>query len=232
MTFDRFYSIIRPHKAASFNTVKRAKITIFFIIIFSIVFHIPHLFITSNQGRTCVFYATGLDSAANQFYYWSSFIIHFALPFVLLLIMNSVIIYTVARRSQLAVRQSSGMDRQGQGQGQGQNKEKHVEMQIYVILLLVTFSFLILTTPGSLFILYTMYIDYTKSPRAFALFYLSFNIGQKTYYTNFGINFFLYVISGTKFRADLARLFCRKRAPTPGSRINSAEMSTIPSTTD
>ena len=28
MTFERFYSIIRPHKAASFNTVKRAKIII------------------------------------------------------------------------------------------------------------------------------------------------------------------------------------------------------------
>ena len=111
MTFDRFYSIIRPHKAASFNTIQRAKITIVFIVIFSIVFHIPHLFITSNQDRTCVFYATGLDSVVNQLYYWSSFIIHFALPFVLHLIMNSLIIHTVARRSQLAVRQSSVLDR-------------------------------------------------------------------------------------------------------------------------
>ena len=29
MTFERVYSIIRPHKAASFNTMKRATITIF-----------------------------------------------------------------------------------------------------------------------------------------------------------------------------------------------------------
>ena len=27
MTFDRLYSIIRPHKAAAFNTVKKTKIT-------------------------------------------------------------------------------------------------------------------------------------------------------------------------------------------------------------
>ena len=33
MTFERFYSIIRPHKAASFNTVKRTKITILIIVI-------------------------------------------------------------------------------------------------------------------------------------------------------------------------------------------------------
>ena len=229
MTFGRFYSIIRPHKAASFNTVKRAKITIVSIVIFSIVFHIPHLFITSNQGKTCVFYAKGLNSVVNEFYYWISFIIHFALPFVLLLIMNSVIIHTIARRSQLAVRQSSVMNQHGQGQSQGQ-KDKHLETQIYVILLLVTFSFLILTTPGSLFILYSRYIDYTESPKAFALFYLLSNVGQKTYYTNFGINFFLYVISGAKFRADLFRLFRRSKITRTG--LSSVEMNTSLSTMD
>ena len=55
MTFDRFYSIIKPHKAASFNTLKRAKITIVSIVIFSILYNIPHLFITSNQGIIYVF---------------------------------------------------------------------------------------------------------------------------------------------------------------------------------
>ena len=38
MTFERFYSIIRPHKAASFNTVKRAKIIIVGIFVFSFSF--------------------------------------------------------------------------------------------------------------------------------------------------------------------------------------------------
>ena len=35
MTFEHFYSIIRPHKAASFNTVQRAKIIILGIFVFS-----------------------------------------------------------------------------------------------------------------------------------------------------------------------------------------------------
>ena len=48
MTFERFYSIIKPHKAASFNTVKRAKITVICIVIFSIIFNIPHWFISGN----------------------------------------------------------------------------------------------------------------------------------------------------------------------------------------
>ena len=51
MTFERFYSIIHPHKAASFNTYKRAKLSIIFIIIFSFLYNIPHFFISSNTGK-------------------------------------------------------------------------------------------------------------------------------------------------------------------------------------
>ena len=38
MTFERFYSIIRPHKAASFNTVMKAKIII--VCVLYCAFHI------------------------------------------------------------------------------------------------------------------------------------------------------------------------------------------------
>ena len=50
MTFDRFYSIVRPHKAASFNTIRRTKIIISLVIVSSIVFNIPHLFTSDHQG--------------------------------------------------------------------------------------------------------------------------------------------------------------------------------------
>ena len=50
-----------------------------------------------------------------------------------------------------------------------------------------------------------------SSPRGFATFYLAYQIGEKSNYTNNAINFFLYVISGQKFRIDLAKLFlCNK----------------------
>ena len=77
-----------------------------------------------------------------------STVISFFLPFVLLLIMNSVIIHTLRKRSKL-----TRSDTVHQGHGQGQNdgespKSKTSETQIYVILLLITFGFLILTTPN------------------------------------------------------------------------------------
>ena len=58
MTFERCYSIIRPHKAASFNTVRKAKIIIVCIIIFSILYNIPNLFFSTDVGTRCEVYKT------------------------------------------------------------------------------------------------------------------------------------------------------------------------------
>ena len=81
MTFERFYSIIRPHKAASFNTAKRAKIIIACIVSFSVVYNIKHMFITSHQNWQCQPYGAAIGSPMGQAYYWLSFIVNFALPF-------------------------------------------------------------------------------------------------------------------------------------------------------
>ena len=51
MTFERLYSIIRPHKAASFNTVKRCRIIIACIAIVNAAYSLPHLFITCINGE-------------------------------------------------------------------------------------------------------------------------------------------------------------------------------------
>ena len=117
MTFDRFYSIIRPHKAASFNTVKRAKITITSIIMFSVAFNIPPLFVITNSGRECV---PDLSNLPKTLYFWLSYVVQFAIPFILLLIMNSTIIHVLRTRSILQA------EHKDQGQDQGQKNENKV----------------------------------------------------------------------------------------------------------
>ena len=52
-----------------------------------------------------------------------------------------------------------------------------------------------------------MTFDFFSSPQRFAGYFLFYNVGHKLQNTNHGINFFLYVISGHKFRADLVKLF-------------------------
>ena len=205
MTFERFYSIIKPHKAVLFNTVKRAKATIVIVVIVSVFFNIPHLFTTSETLGECTPIRKGIDHIYGQIYSWLTSLLNFFLPFVLLLVMNIVIILTLRTRSELS---------QSQGQFEGQvegNKIKHADKQITVTLLHVTFTFLVLKMPACLILIYVIVFDFTQSPQAFAGYYLFGNIAGQAYFTNSGINFFLYVISGRKFRTDLPKLcLCQK----------------------
>ena len=206
MTFDRFYSIIRPHKAASFNTVTRAKITIICIFTFSLIFNIPHWFTTLNVEWFCLPYGNEIlmVKSYSQVYYWASFVLQFVFPFVSLLIMNSFIIHTLRNRTQSLKIEAPHDNNQDQGKGM-----KTSEKQVFAILLLVTFGFLILSTPMYMYFTLNLFINFTSSPSIFAVNHLVTNIAQKLHYTNHGINFFFYVISGQKFRTDLTKLFKR-----------------------
>ena len=70
---------------------------------------------------------------------------------------------------------------------------------------------LILTTPGYLFFILNLFVNFMVSPKVFAAYHLFSNVAQKLHYTNHGINFFFYVISGQKFRTDLQHLFRRSQ---------------------
>ena len=208
MTFDRTYSILKPHKSASFNTVKRAKVTIVCIVTFCFCFAIPHLFTTLHEGDRCSPIGKVANKLHGQVYSWMTSLLNFFLPFVLLLLMNSVIICTLKRRRSLM----HDVRSEGQGQieikGQGQTaKSRHTDAQITVTLLLVTFTFLVLMMPSCVILIFVLVFDYFKYPQAFSSFYLFRSIVGQTYFTNSGINFFLYVISGEKFRTDLVNLF-------------------------
>ena len=119
---------------------------------------------------------------------------NFTVPFASLLTMNVFIMYTLKSRSNTMLGRSSS-----QGQSQGQTM-RNSERQITITLLLVTFVFLILSIPGLVMVFYTHYIDVRRSAHIFAGYYLFYNVAQKAVYTNHGINFFFYVISGKKIQ--------------------------------
>ena len=200
MTFDRFYSIVRPHKAASFNTIKRTKIIIFLVIVSSIVFNIPHLFTSDHQGWQCQPYAKANRNVYGQMFYWFSCIVAFVIPFVSLLSMNSVIIHKLRTRSILTEKESR------KSGSTDMLPRKNSDTQILIMLLIVTFGFLALVTPAFILFLYVILVDFQTSPQTFARYFLFYSIAQKLRFSNHGVNFLFYVISGEKFRTDLKKL--------------------------
>ena len=206
MTFERFYSIIRPHKAASFNTVKRARIIIVCIFIFYFIYGIPFLFVTGHNGLSCVLNRFASNNVLGGIYHWVTEVLVFIFPFLSLLIMNSIIVHTLKKRAKLNLLKSEGHD-----ETEGQNtKSRHYEKQIVTMLLLVTFVFLIVNLPVRSLVIYVNFST-GITPYYYAGLHLFYQVGEKAYYTNHGINFFLYVISGQKFRTDLKNLFVSKK---------------------
>ena len=104
------------------------------------------------------------------------------------------------------------MGSQGQGQSEDQNiKAKHPEKQIITMLLLITFVFLALNIPTRSLVFYLNFYS-ANTPYYYAGLHLFYQIGEKSFYTNHGINFFLYVMSGQKLRRDLKDVFVSKKS--------------------
>ena len=225
MTIDKFVAIKWPHKAATYSTPKRAKITVIAVYICVVIFNIPHIFISMLTGNVCLGYAIG--GVITKVYSWLTFVLNAVLPFTLLICMNYVIVQKV-RSSRKRFGVSDYTEGQGEWKVQGQsaasrrqNKMKNTEKQLTIMLLLVTTLFLILMIPTYIRFLYTTFIP-RDTPTKYANLMFFYHVSHKLYHTNNGINFFLYCISGQKFRNDLKEILCFARG-SPSSEVTSKD---------
>ena len=208
MTIDKFVAIKWPHKAAIYSTPRQAKMTVVAIYICVVIYNIPHIFISKLTGDVCLGYAIG--GIITKVYSWFTFILNAIIPFVLLIYMNYVIVQKVRRSRKMFA--GNEIIEVGQGQGpmdvasRRQNKMKNIESQLTTMLLLVTTLFLILMIPTYIRFLYTTFVN-RDTPVKYANLMFFYHLSHKLYHTNNGINFFLYCISGQKFRNDLKELF-------------------------
>ena len=136
--------------------------------------------------------------------------------------MNCVIVQKVRQSHRMFGDAKSIEEDQGhqRSEGQGQinarrlNKMKNTENQLTIMLLLVTILFVLLMIPSYIRFLFTAFVK-RDTPAKYANFTFFFHLSHKLYNTNNGINFFLYCISGQKFRNDLKEIL------TCGSQLNS-----------
>ena len=191
MTLDKYIAIKWPHRAATYSTPRRAKIIVIALYMFVFIYNIPHFFLSSVSFGHCLNF--GIPSIIKSVYSWFSFVLNAVIPFTMLIHMNYVIV-KVVRKSRKSFEDQAMETRQ--------KTMKSAENQLTIMLLLVTTLFLILLCPTYFRFIYLVFarrdtpLDYAKSM-------LIFQITAKLYITNSGINFFLYCLSGKKFRDDL-----------------------------
>ena len=135
-------------------------------------------------------------------YSWFTIVINAISAFSMLIHMNYVIVKSV-RDSRKMFRNSVG----SAGVKTREKTMKSAENQLMTMLLLVTTLLLILLLPTYIRFIYAAFVSPDTSSKLATSMLIS-EISYKLYVTNSGINFFLYCVSGRKFRNDLKELVC------------------------
>ena len=200
MTFDKYVAIKWPHRSVMYSAPRRTKVIILIIIVSVIIYNLPHLYTTAVVAGAC--YGYSVKSILTKVFSWFTIVINAVIPFTLLIHMNYVIVKTV-KNSRTMFRNSVA----SAGVEIREKTMKSAENQLTTMLLLVTTLFLILLLLTYIRFIYVAFVS-PDTPSKFTNSMLISEISYKLYVTNSGINFFLYCISGHKFRNDLKETVC------------------------
>ena len=144
---------------------------------------------------------TFVDETYAKFYFnafvWMDFSAYFLLPFVLIVCANSATAFMVYRSSKSVT-------------STGSQARISRDRYVIVITLLVSFAFILLVSPFSIFFALKPFLFgdveafYSSSQTELIVEMVVYNL----VFLNSAINFFLYVLSGERFRSDLKAAFC------------------------
>ena len=206
MTLDKYIAIKWPHKAATYSTPRRARIISVSVYVCALIYNIPHFYLSSvlDNHNQC----SAISSLFSRVYSWFNFALNAVFPITLLTHMNYVIADAVRQSRKMFG--STGDITTGtvdKGMEMRQKNLKTAENQLTIMLLLVTTLFLILVCPTYFRFIYLSFAK-RDTPLGYARVMFIYQVTAKLYISNSGINFFLYCISGQKFRNDLKETLC------------------------
>ena len=206
MTLDKYIAIRWPHRAAPYSTPRRSKMITVGLYVSACIYNIPHFFLSTVIGGQC--FNLGISSLITKVYSWLSFVLNAIIPFTMLIHMNYVIVKSIRKsRDMFAADNKTIEGGRGQELDVRQRTMKSAEKQVTIMLVLVTTLFLLLLCPTYCRFIFLVFVK-LDTPVEYAKAILFFHVTSLLYISNSGINFFLYCISGKKFRNDLKQLLC------------------------
>ena len=200
ITVERTLAVCLPHRIRSIVTRKSVNLYISIVLVTSLIIQIRHFFIADFNGSKCINNHNRVTTVAN---FLIEFVFTSAMPFVILFVCNVIVstrLVTMRRQRQsyLSAPQVSGID-----------------LQAAIRSLVFSTVFLVLTFPRFLLaLLYNFKARENKmSPKD--IYYHQYvygilaAIGIVGFHLNSAANFWLYLITGRKFRKQLLHFLCR-----------------------
>ena len=211
VTFDRFMAVCFPFKARSWCTPKRAKVIVGAIMAFVAVFYAPMAAMSNVvDGNVCAAFRFDDWPRLNATLAVINLIALPIIPFFVILFMNIRITLAVQRSQKLQgkARQQKAIQ-QKQGRAETTEERSTRDKQLTIMLLVVSFAYVIIILPISCRVLAYIFVDYYASAKAYALFVLLFASLNHVLFLNNTINFYLYYLTGSRFRRDFSHMFAR-----------------------
>ncbi|XP_064612607.1 delta-type opioid receptor-like [Liolophura sinensis] len=200
MTVDRLIAICFPFKVSAVSTKKNVTLAMISLALFQAGVNCHYFF--SNQetfrggGITCTTKPEFKDFRTKTV--WVFFTLSSIIPcggvLLMNLVMGAIMIHTSRTTAKLTEDEKmTGVSRQTR--------------KVTLMLMTVSVAFLVLVTPGPVFYLYLTYWNYRASTEQTALYYLLRETVNAFINADHAINFFLYFLSGTKFRTSFLAIF-------------------------
>jgi len=211
MTTYRAVSIVWPHRATKLLNRCNAVTVVVSIYLFCALTNAHLLYGHSLQPTEDSQTAHCFDSFVSDGYrmffrldwVWVDMMMAVFLPFACLLVTNTVLIQKVGQ----SLREARDTLAEGRSDPFASRDKKLSSMTITLIATSV--AFLMLTSPIVVYMIWygTLAYDELNDVRLRATIHLASNAGLLLWYTNLGINFYLYCLTGARYRAEFVRLF-------------------------
>jgi hypothetical protein len=207
VTVDRYIATTHAlHASTMCVTPRRALRVIGGVLLLASLLHAHFLFTMGLHAGNCQSLAR-FQYLVEVVWPWIDGILYCFAPFLIIATLNSFIIAQVLRSTNQRQKQ---LVKQPHGSPAARSSEKHVT----VMLLAVSFSFLACTLPTAVFMIYKSSLGPLASlpPYLLARLILAKTLCKFLLYTNHGINFYLYLLSGQRFRREMwAMVRCGKQ---------------------
>ncbi|XP_076464565.1 uncharacterized protein LOC143296489 [Babylonia areolata] len=206
MTMQRVASVLWPHRVALLCTRRKSQITVLLMVATLTALNAHFLvsftlFNNSDPSTPPCWYVDNahLEHYSTFVYPWLDLVFTSFLPSLLLLLGNSALAASLYRSVRQARQMSSRADTTTT------TTRKKAASSLTVTLMCVSVTFLCLTLPVSLFLITEKYLDFSDAYYV-AWLELVWVVLSLLSYCNFAINFYVYCLTGTKFRVQCRRL--------------------------
>ncbi|ESP02781.1 hypothetical protein LOTGIDRAFT_156726 [Lottia gigantea] len=217
MTVERFVAIWFPLKVGSYCNGRKAGTIMGVIAIILLLADLQFLWTAtqhvSETGNVDCGFAAEYQTFISLYWYWIDGTLYAIIPCILLFIFNFLIIF--------GIRRSGRIQKDLTNSKSDQMAEKfRQQRQITIMLVVVSIVFVMLTIPNCLFYIVKPYWTYQKNSYDHAKFVMTNQIIFVLSDSNHAVNFYLYFLSGKRFRRRFFdTILCRRAVRRPFTSV-------------